>query len=506
MSGKVWLVGAGPGDVGLLTLKGYEVLQQAEVVVYDALVGPGVMALIPEQAEKINAGKRASNHIKRQEETNQILLEKAQAGKRVVRLKGGDPFLFGRGGEELELLAEHGVAYEVVPGVTSAISVPAYNGIPVTHRDFCSSVHIITGHKKKNEPLDLNFQALAQTGGTLVFLMGVSALPDICRGLMEGGMQPDTPAAILQKGATAEQKALVATLQTLPQEAAQAKIEMPAIIVVGGVCTLHEKFAWAEKLPLFGCRVVVTRPRNRTSTLSQKLRKLGAQVIDAPTICTDPLEDQQELFDALDHIDQYQWIVFTSPYGARVFLDAMQKRRMDMRALAGAKIGAIGCGTAQELAQRGLFADLIPGVYDAEHLGAALAKVMHPGDRVLIPRAKEGSPLLLQELDKVPQICVEDLPVYETTYRKPEVLDLGEEFTAHPGTLAVFTSASTVRGFAAAAPELDLKTVPALCIGKQTAAQAEEYGMPVEIAERATIDDLVKLVKAVHGRRKETWK
>ena len=247
-TGKVWLVGAGPGDIGLFTIKGMEVLKNAEVVVYDSLVGQGVLSQIPAHARLINVGKRASHHTMAQEKINQVLLEEAQKGYRVVRLKGGDPFLFGRGGEELELLKANGIPYEVVPGVTSPISVPAYNGIPVTHRDFCSSLHIITGHKRAGKAYDIDFEALVNTKGTLVFLMGVSALSDICQGLLDGGMSPDMPAAILQKGTTAGQKRIVATVSTLPQEVARQGIETPAIIVVGKVCSLSEDFAWYEEL------------------------------------------------------------------------------------------------------------------------------------------------------------------------------------------------------------------------------------------------------------------
>ena len=235
MSGKVWLVGAGPGDVGLFTLKGLRVLKNAEVVFYDSLVGQGVLSQIPASARLVNVGKRAGNHTLPQEEINRLLLEEAKKGYRVVRLKGGDPFLFGRGGEELELLAEQGIPYEVVPGVTSPLSVPAYNGIPVTHRDFCSSLHIITGHKRKGQEYDIDFRALVQTKGTLVFLMGIAALADICQGLLLAGMDADMPAAVLQKGTTAGQKRIVATVGTLVQEAARRKVETPAIILVGKV-------------------------------------------------------------------------------------------------------------------------------------------------------------------------------------------------------------------------------------------------------------------------------
>ena len=285
--GKVWLVGAGPSDPGLFTLKGKRVLQKAEVVVYDALAGQAILSMIPEDAEKINVGKRASHHLMPQEEINKILVKKALEGKRVVRLKGGDPFLFGRGGEELELLKVHQIPYEVVPGVTSAIAVPAYNGIPVTHRDFCSSVHIITGHKKKGDTYDIDFEALVRTKGTLVFLMGVTALADICDGLLKAGMRADMPAAILQQGTTAGQKRISATVSTLPEEVQKQGIQTPAIIVVGEVCALADRFAWHEALPLAGRKILVTRPKELISQMAEKLRREGAEVLELPAIKTE---------------------------------------------------------------------------------------------------------------------------------------------------------------------------------------------------------------------------
>ena len=292
-TGKVWLVGAGPSDAGLFTLKGKQVLEQAEVVVYDALVGHGVLSMVPAGVKLIDVGKRAGNHTMPQWQINQVLLEEARAGKRVVRLKGGDPFMFGRGGEELELLAQNGIPYEVVPGVTSPLSVPAYNGIPVTHRDFTSSLHIITGHKRKGQEYDIDFEALVRTKGTLVFLMGITAMADICAGLLKGGIDPDTPAAVLQKGTTARQKRVVATVSTLKAASDAAGIETPAIIVVGKVCSLADGFAWYEKLPLFGCRVLVTRPRELASVMSKKLREKGAEVVELPAIRTEAIQDNQ---------------------------------------------------------------------------------------------------------------------------------------------------------------------------------------------------------------------
>ena len=239
--GKVWLVGAGPSDAGLMTLKGKAVLEQADVVVYDALVSASVLAMIPEQAQTVYVGKRSGHHSVPQPQINQILLEQAQQGKRVVRLKGGDPFLFGRGGEELELLREHNIPFEVVPGITSAIAVPAYNGIPVTHRDYCSSVHIITAHSKQDGELNIPFPALCQLNGTLVFLMGVTSMERICRGLLQAGMDAQTPAAILQEGTSAAQRRVVATLSTLVERAQQEKIQAPAVLVIGKVCQLADQ-------------------------------------------------------------------------------------------------------------------------------------------------------------------------------------------------------------------------------------------------------------------------
>ena len=262
MPGKVTLVGAGPGDPGLLTRKGLEALERADVVVYDRLVSPAILALMPEGAVKINVGKEASRHPVPQEQINRILLEQAQQGHNVVRLKGGDPFLFGRGGEELELLAEHRIPFEEVPGITSAIAAPAYGGIPVTHRDCCSSLHIVTGHQRAGKELAIDFEALVRTGGTLVFLMGVSALPTICAGLLDAGMAPDTPAAVVERGTTPAQRRVSASLAELPRAAEAAAVQSPAVIVVGGVCALADQFDWFDHLPLKGKRVVVTRPRS----------------------------------------------------------------------------------------------------------------------------------------------------------------------------------------------------------------------------------------------------
>lgn len=493
-TGKVWLVGAGPGDIGLFTLKGEAVLQQADVVVYDSLVGEGVLARIPEHARLINVGKRASHHTMVQEDINKVLLEEAQKGNKVVRLKGGDPFLFGRGGEELELLSENGISYEIVPGVTSPISVPAYNGIPVTHRDFCSSLHIVTGHKRAGQTYDIDFRALTQTKGTLVFLMGIAALEDICKGLLDGGMDPDMPAAVLQKGTTAGQKRVVATVSTLKAEVDRQGIETPAIIVVGKVCSLADRFAWYEKLPLAGWKVLVTRPRQHISKTADLLRKKGAEVLELPSICTVPVEDNSRLYEAFEKLDTYQWIIFTSPAGVEIFFDEMDRKEMDVRSLGQAKIAVIGEGTKKKLKEHHLLADFVPSVYDGETMGAELAKELQGDEKILIPRAEAGNKKLTELLEQT-GARADDIATYTTCYEKSRLIDEKKEFETGSVDCVVFTSASTVKGFVEGTPGLDYTTVKAACIGKQTKAAADAYGMQTRMAKKATIESLIELVE-----------
>ena len=508
MVGKVWLVGAGPSDPGLFTLKGKRVLEEADVVVYDRLVGQGVLTMIPEKAKVIDVGKRAGNHTMPQEKINEVLLEEAKKGKKVVRLKGGDPFLFGRGGEELELLVKNGIPYEIIPGVTSALAVAAYNGIPVTHRDFCSSVHIVTGHKKKGETYDIDFEALVRTRGTLVFLMGVSALKDICEGLLKGGMDPFMPAAILQKGTTARQKRILATVATLPEEVHKQGIETPAIIVVGKVCSLSEEFAWWEKLPLFGKKIVVTRPKELVSRMTKKLREKGAEVLELPAIRTVPLSDQSRLLEKLKELDTYQWIVFTSPTGVKVFFDVLKKEKFDIRYLLPLKVAVIGEGTKKALEERGIYADLMPEIYDGRSLGKALAEVCTGTEKILIPRATLGTEELLEALHEKEGLTIHDIPTYDTVYENSRIIDEKEEFGQDQIDYAVFTSASTVKGFAESVNGIDFSKIKAICIGKQTQNAAEKFGMETYRSQKATIDSVIALTEQLgmcsqKNRRKE---
>ena len=488
-NGNVILVGAGPGDPGLLTQKGREALEHAQVVVYDRLVGPEILALIPENAEKIDVGKQASRHIVPQAQINRILLENALAGKRVVRLKGGDPFLFGRGGEKLELLAQNGVPFQVVPGVTSALAVPAYAGIPVTHRDYCSSVHIITGHAWAGAPLRIDFEALCRAGGTLVFLMGVSTLPLICHGLQAAGMSPQTPAAVIERGTLPRQRKVVSTLENLPQAAETAQVESPAVIVVGAVCGLSDSFDWFDRLPLKGKTIVVTRPADRSGTLCEKLRALGGTVIPYPCIRTVPREDNPALDAAIRGLSQYRCLVFTSPAGPELFFRRLFALGLDARALAGATLAAIGPKTAAALTPFGLRADVVPEIYDSDHLAQALARIPGP---VLLCRASQGSDALpaLFHREGIP---FRDVALYDTVYTAPN-RDAIRALLREP-LLVTFTSASTVRGFAESLPGEDFSRVLGCCIGPQTAREAEKYGIAVTMAQEATVESLIECVK-----------
>ena len=492
--GKVWLVGAGPGDPGLLTRKGKSVLDQADVVVYDSLVGPGILAEIPKTAEVIYVGKRASHHTMEQEEINHILLEKAKAGLQVVRLKGGDPFLFGRGGEELELLTEENIPYEVVPGITAPLAVPAYCGIPVTHRDYSSSLHIVTGHRKADQTYDIDFESLVKVGGTLVFLMGVTSLPFLCKGLLDAGMDKDMPAALLERGTTAEQRCILATVSTLEEEVRRQGRHTPALILVGKVCKLAQKFSWWENMPLAGTRILSVRPKNRPSVMTEKLRKLGAEVIEIPSIETKGKEDQSRLYKAFQIWDQYQWLVFTSPYGVEVFFSVWKESGRDIRSLGSVKIAAIGAATERAVRDRGLFADLVPPVYDSEHLGKALTEVCEEGSRILLARAEDGSPELLQTLKETNKFLVDDIGIYQTTEQTQEAVDVERLLREEKISCVAFTSASTVRGLVHWAPRGDFSRVKAVCIGAQTGACARRYGMKVYMAEEASLESMTQRI------------
>lgn len=498
MTGKVWLTGAGPSDVGLLTQKAVQVIKQADAVVYDSLVGQAVLALIPDTAVCYDAGKRAGNHTMRQEETNALLVELAQEGKRVVRLKGGDPFLFGRGGEEAHVLEQAGIPYEVIPGITSAIAVPAYAGIPVTHRESSSMLHIITGHKKKDEALQLPFQALKEAGGTLVFLMGISALPDICGGLLAAGMDEDTPAALAGLGTTAEEYLIEATLKSLPEIARKNRPKTPAVIVIGDVCKQEYRLPFRQALPLHGRRFYLTRPQDRQEPLAGQLRELGAEVIGMPTIRTVICEDKTQLDQAIREIDCYQILTFTSQAGVDYFFDYLRDCGKDIRSIGAIKIAAIGPSTAEALLKRGLCTDYMPTVYDGFHLGRLLCERAEKNSRILLPRAEKANPAVTEEIGRRSDLSVTEIPLYRTEYTKPKLQDPGEILMREQTMEVIFTSSSTVKGFLAAVNGADVSGVKAYCIGPSTAKTAADAGMEVTVAEKAGTEGLLERICPVY--------
>ncbi|SFB18244.1 uroporphyrinogen III methyltransferase / synthase [Acetitomaculum ruminis DSM 5522] len=490
--GKVWLVGAGPSDAELLTLKAKRVLEEADVVVYDALVGRAILSMIPSDVRCIDVGKRSGDHTMSQYKMNELLLEEAQKGNNVVRLKGGDPFLFGRGGEELELLSKNNIAFEVVPGITSAISVPAYNGIPVTHRDYVSSLHIITGHKKAGEEYNIDFKALVNTKGTLVFLMGIKALSDIAKGLMDAGMDPNMPAAVLSKGTTSRQKRIVATLESLENKVNEIGIDPPGIIVVGKVCNLSNDFEWYEKLPLFGKSIIVTRPRDRASKMTAMLRKNGAEVLEIPSIKTIPMEENKEFEEALKNVSQYNYIAFTSVIGVKVFFEKLKELRIDVRDVK-AYFAAIGSGTAKEIEKHGVLNSIMPKEFDGLHLGREIGKHAKDTEKILIPRAKIGQSEIVEGIKEESNAHIDDIAVYDTKYETNGIVDVAGEIEAGNIDYVCFTSASTVKGFVEMVKLEDYSKVKALCIGKQTEEAAKSFNMTTFVSKKATIDSLVEL-------------
>jgi uroporphyrinogen III methyltransferase / synthase len=405
-SGKVYLVGAGPGDPGLLTQKGASVLARADVVVYDHLASARLLDLAPPEAQRVCAGKSIGHCILSQEEINEVLIENARAGRTVVRLKGGDPLVFGRGGEEALALHEAGVRFEIVPGVTAGLGVTAYAGIAVTHRGMASAVAFVTGH---NDPESdhgsgrLDWSALARFPGTLVVYMGVTHLAAICRTLMRLGKPGDTPAAVIQAGTLPSQVTQVGTLATIALTALGSGTHPPALLVVGSVVERRAELQWFEQLPLFGQRIVVTRPHDEAVRSAPALESLGAEVLLAPTVDIKPITDPSPLDAAIDRLPSYDWLVFTSANGVRFFMRRLELRQRDLRALGHLKLAAIGPMTAETLARYHLRADLVPDSYRSEALALALGRAA-PGRRILLARADRGRALLKDELEQLADV------------------------------------------------------------------------------------------------------
>ncbi len=502
--GRVWLVGAGPGDGGLMTEKALAVIRLADTIVYDALISLEILSSLPQEAELIDVGKRAGKHPVPQEEINRILLEKAKEGKKILRLKGGDPFIFGRGGEELQLLAEEGIPFEVIPGVSSAAAVPAYNGIPVTHRDYTSSFHVITGHKKKNDSLDIDFEALVRLKATLVFLMGLSELETICRKLLENGMDPDTPSALLEKGCGAEQRRICTSLSNLPEAAKREKAKSPAIIVIGKVCSLEKDFAWYEKKPLFGKMILNTRPKEANADFSKRLRSLGAQVIEYPTIRTQAFASFEKEYQEMLAEERPVCLAFTSSRGVDYFFSELREKGQDLRSLLSKKdlsFAVIGEATGRALRAYGIFADYMPQSYSAGELGKLLAREWKQDGMVYLYRAEKGSQEILDVFQKK-KVAYRDIPVYQTLYREKD--QIGEKIyqALEEGRISAisFTSTSTVEGFVRAFRGLDYSRLLAICIGEQTAKRAAQYGFQIIISKEATMESMTKTIERELGK------
>ena len=501
--GLVYLVGAGPGDPGLITVKGLACLQKADVIVHDRLVNPGLLRQAPQGCEMIDVGKSPQRHTLPQEAINALLVEKALAGKIVVRLKGGDPFLFGRGGEEAEALAEAGVSFEVVPGVTSAIAAPAYAGIPVTHRDQTSSFAVVTGHEDPTKAdSSLDWQKLATGVGTLVILMGVGNLPKIVAKLIEHGRDPHTPVAIVQEGTEARQKTVTGTLADIVEKAREADIKPPAVTVVGEVVALREKLRWFDSKPLFGKRVLVTRSREQASALSERLRELGAEPLEYPAIEIAPPKDMTPLDEAIATLSAYDWLVFTSANGVRALVDRMNEKRMDIEALARPRIAAIGPATAQALQRYGLRVDYMPEIYLAEEIATGIGDVA--GQRILLPRAERAPKHLAQAL-RGKGAAVDEVTAYRTLAvgAPDELKALLEDGQID---IVTFTSSSTVRNLVAnlqdPTPAKALSGCLVACIGPVTARTAKRLSIRVDVVAREhTIAGLVEAIVTAVAER-----
>ena len=495
--GKVVLVGAGPGDKRLLTLKAAEAIQECDVVIYDALVSENILSLISGNVEKINVGKSSGNHLMSQKKINELLLEKALKGKYVVRLKGGDPFVFGRGGEELVLLKENGISFEVVPGITSAIGAPMYGGIPVTHRDYASSFHVIIAHYKERDTLSINFKALVALEGTLVFLMGVESLAYIGQGLIEAGMSKKMPVAIIEKGTTARQRQFVSTLEDLENLGKRESIKAPSCIVVGSVCTLSEDFNWFSKKPLFGKKIIVTRPEMGEGKLAKKLRNLGADVLEYPCIQIEKSNANFELVSSeIENINVYKWLVFTSKNGVDFFFENLFKKKLDVRILGSIKIAVVGPQTNHALMKYGLKADILPTTYNGETLGVLLQEIVDKHEKVLIMRAALHGKELTEYLEQK-EIQYKDVPIYETHYFKQENNPTMLEYVKDKATIVAFTSGSTVDGFMKniEGENIDTNYLKCVCIGPMTEEKAKGYGFNPIVSEEATINSLVAKIE-----------
>jgi uroporphyrinogen III methyltransferase/synthase len=493
-TGKVYIIGAGPGDAGLITVKAVECLRLADVVIYDNLVNEELLKYAPKHARFIYAGKKGGDHTLSQDKINELLAKEALDGNTVARLKGGDPFIFGRGGEEAEVLVAQGVPFEVIPGVTSAIAVPAYAGIPLTHRGLTSTVAFITGHEDPTkEQSDIDWQAL--TGiGTLVFLMGVKNLAQITGALMAHGKSPETPAALIRRGTTPHQEIITGTLTTIVELARTHHFKPPAILVVGPVVGLRETLCWFDKKPLFGLGVVITRPERQADDLAKLLAAEGASAIAFPTISIVPPADWSELDGALEKLSNYHWLIFTSANGVHFFFERLREKGRDVRDLKGIKICCIGPATASQIEARGIRVDLVPDEFIAEGILKSFATLDLSGKKILIPRAMRARDILPEGLKKQ-GAAVDVVTAYRTINSGGKKEDLTALIDAGDVNVITFTSSSTVTNFIEIMG-VDYVLPPQIkiaCIGPVTAATAKKAGFRIDIAqEEYTMNGLVQ--------------
>ena len=493
--GFVYLVGAGPGDPGLITVKGLECVRRADVVIYDYLASPALLKYARAEAELIYVGKKGGDHTLSQEEINALIVEKALQCGCVTRLKGGDPFIFGRGGEEAEVLVQAGISFEIVPGVTSAIAAPAYAGIPLTHRKFTSTVAFVTGHEEpgKNES-SIDWSSLAKGIGTLVFLMGVKNLPSIVKQLMENGRPGRTPVALVRWGTTSRQETVTGVLDDIVRKVQAAGLKAPAIIVVGEVVALREIMGWYEARPLLGKRIVVTRARAQASEFIRHLTDLGAECLEFPTIEVKAPLDWAPLDQALNTLDEYEWIIFTSVNGVDFFFRRLFELGRDVRALHHLKTAAIGPATADRLLAHGLRSDIVPESYRAESIISAFTDLDIQGLRILLPRAEEARSILPEELRKMGGL-VNEVTAYRTLAVNQNRADLIAKLEQGAIDMLTFTSSSTAKNFKALLPEdrfAELtRGVTVASIGPITTDTARQLGFDVHLtAEVYTIAGL----------------
>jgi uroporphyrinogen III methyltransferase/synthase len=497
--GTVYLVGAGPGDAGLLTLRGAELLRRADVVIYDVLANAELLRLAPTTAEFIARGSRGTDKALTQDQLNALMISKASEGKCVVRLKGGDPYIFGRGGEEAEELAAANIPFEVVPGVSSIVAAPNYAGIPLTHRGVASAFTVLTGHEDpEKESSDLDFEEIARIPGTKVILMGLKRLRELTETLIARGMPRETPIAMVHRGTTGAQQSIEGTLATIADIATKAKMAAPAITIIGDVVKLREKLNWFEHRPLFGQRIVVTRTREQASQLSKQLNDLGAEVLEIPTIkIVPPTEDRrQDLIDALLELNSYNWLVFTSPNGVTAFFDLFFKRFQDLRDIGGARIAAIGPATAAKLKELHLQVDLMPDEAIASKIATAFDKYETVENlKICLLRAEVANPDLPKALQELGAI-VDDISVYKTVAETEDLNGAAAKLTERGMDWITFTSASTVEHFHARfdLPNL-LKKFPQaklVSIGPETSKAIRALGLePTQEARDHSIEGVV---------------